>query len=91
MTAKGLVERDGPRRPYTYRAAWSQAQMQYKLLDDLLHRAFAGDPAALAETLLAAPLTDENLAAIRQALDDCDQRRADATNAPRQDGQQQYF
>ncbi|MFW6145777.1 MAG: BlaI/MecI/CopY family transcriptional regulator [Planctomycetota bacterium] len=91
MTAKGLIDREGPLRPYRYRPVWSQAQIQQKLVSDLRDRVFLGDPAALAEALLATPLTDDHLAAIRQALDARLQRRAEARNAPSEDAGPRFF
>ena len=42
MTEKGLVIKDGSRRPQIFRPAMSQEDAQTGLVDDLLQRAFGG-------------------------------------------------
>lgn len=71
MAEKGLVTRDESERSHVYAAATAAEQTQRQLLRDLLRRAFEGSPARLVMQALAAePASAEELAAIRQLLDD---------------------
>jgi predicted transcriptional regulator len=70
MTEKGLVKRDESQRSHIYSVAMAAEQTQRQLLRDLLRRAFEGSPARLVMQALAAePASAEELAAIRQLLD----------------------
>ncbi|MBS0218386.1 MAG: BlaI/MecI/CopY family transcriptional regulator [Proteobacteria bacterium] len=42
MYGKGLLNRDESQRSHVYSAAQKQGSMQTKLLDDFIHKAFAG-------------------------------------------------
>lgn len=42
MHGKGLLKRDESERSHVYSAAQPQGSLQVKLLDDLIHKAFAG-------------------------------------------------
>lgn len=47
MHGKGLLKRDETQRSHVYSAAQPQGSLQTKLLDDLIHKAFAGSGKAL--------------------------------------------
>ncbi|WP_149193119.1 BlaI/MecI/CopY family transcriptional regulator [Luteimonas suaedae] len=47
MHGKGLLKRDESQRSHVYSAAQPQGSLQTKLLDDLIHKAFAGSGKAL--------------------------------------------
>ena len=42
MHGKGLLKRDERQRSHVYAAAQPQGSLQARLLDDLIHKAFAG-------------------------------------------------
>ena len=42
MHGKGLLKRDESQRSHVYAAAQAQGSLQTRLLDDLIHKAFAG-------------------------------------------------
>jgi len=42
MHGKGLLKRDESRRSHVYSAAQAQGSLQVRLLDELIHKAFAG-------------------------------------------------
>ena len=69
MFEKGLVTREDVRRPHIYQAAIPEAQMQQRLVADLLARAFGGAARKLVAAL-AATEGDRLLQAIRQAATD---------------------
>jgi predicted transcriptional regulator len=69
MHAKGLVVRDDRWRPYVYRPAVPQEQMQQQLVADLLDRAFGGAAGALAAALMATGLSDDDRGVIGRLLD----------------------
>lgn len=70
MTEKGLVDRDETVRPQIYRARHSRAQMQRRLLTDLLHRAFDGSVRELVLQALATKKSSpEELETIEKLLD----------------------
>ena len=48
MTAKGIVMRDEANRAHVYRSAFTQDEMQSKILKDLSVRLFSGSAAQLA-------------------------------------------
>ena len=70
MHGKGIVERDDSRRPHVYRPAVPQEQMQQRLAADFLARAFGGSARKLVAALTATDISDEELNAIRQLLDE---------------------
>jgi predicted transcriptional regulator len=70
MTEKGLVDRDESVRPQIYRARYSRAHTQRRLLSDLLHRAFDGSVRELVLQALATRKSrPEELEAIEKLLD----------------------
>ena len=70
MTEKGLVDRDETVRPQIYRARYTRAQTQRRLLTDLLHRAFDGSVRELVlQALATKKSTPEELEAIEKLLD----------------------
>ena len=75
MHEKGLVVRDESRRPQVYRAAVPEAQMQKRLVADLLRRAFGGSARKLVAALTAGDISDEELGEIRQLLDGLEEER----------------
>ncbi len=71
MTEKGLCARDESRRSHVYRALAGEDETQRQLLGDLLDRAFEGSSKKLVMQALAAqPASKEELAEIRQLLDE---------------------
>ncbi|MEO1227820.1 MAG: BlaI/MecI/CopY family transcriptional regulator [Myxococcota bacterium] len=73
MHKKGLVKRDESQRSHIYRAARPAAQVQRRLVSDLINRAFAGSAAELAVRALSArPVPKEELARVRAFLDQID-------------------
>jgi predicted transcriptional regulator len=76
MTDKGLVERDEGQRSHLYRPRVSAAHTQRALVRDLLDRAFAGAADQLVMRVLSAKkVSPEELARIRQLLDDLERDR----------------
>ena len=70
MTEKGLVDRDESVRPQIYRARYSRAQTQRRLLTDLLHRAFDGSVRELVlQALATRKSSPAELEAIEKLLD----------------------
>lgn len=77
MAAKGLVDRDEARRTHVYRAAAPREQTLRHLVGDLLDRAFGGSARALVlHALSARRSSPEELAEIRQLIDDAQARQA---------------
>ena len=73
MQAKGLVVRDEKDKAHVYRAKGSQRQVQSKLVGTLLEKAFRGSALSLVQHVLETkPTTPEELAAIRQMIDDAE-------------------
>lgn len=71
MTDKGLVARDQSSRTHVYRTSVTERETQGLLLRDLADRAFAGSAEKLVVRALAArTVSAEELAAIRQMLDE---------------------
>jgi predicted transcriptional regulator len=71
MTEKGLVERDESERTHVYQARLTQQQTQQQLVGDLLNKAFGGSASQLVlQALSAKPASAEELAQIRQLLDE---------------------
>ena len=75
MTEKGLVERDESERTHVYQARLTQEQTQKQLVGDLLEKAFGGSASQLVMQALAAkPAQSDELAQIRQLLDELEKR-----------------
>src|SRR5688572_1269486 len=75
MQEKGLVVRDIKERAHVYRPAQSQRQTQTKLVGTLLEKAFRGSALGLVQHVLETkPATRDELAAIRQMIDDAESR-----------------
>ena len=70
MYGKGLVTREDVRRPHVYQAANPEAEMQQRLVSDLLERAFGGAARKLVAALTATDISDEELAEIRRFLNE---------------------
>ena len=70
MYGKGLVTREDARRPHVYQPAIPEAQMQQRLVSDLLERAFGGAARKLVAALTATDISDEELADIRRFLNE---------------------
>ena len=70
MHEKGTVVRDTSTRPQVYQAAAPESEMQRKLVDDLLGRAFGGSARKLVAALVANDIPDEELEQIRRLLDE---------------------
>jgi len=71
MTEKGLVERDESERTHVYQARLTKEQTQRQLVGDLLDKAFGGSASQLVMQALAAkPASADELARIRQLLDE---------------------
>ena len=70
MAEKGLVDRDESQRAHLYTARLAAEQTQTQLVRDLLDRAFEGSATRLVlRALSSRPATPEELAEIRQLLD----------------------
>jgi predicted transcriptional regulator len=75
MMEKGLLKRTEAHRVHTYEATVPQEQTQRQLVRDLADRAFGGSPSSLVMQALAAkPASREDLAQIRQMLDEYERR-----------------
>ena len=74
MFAKGLVTRQDARRPHVYQAATPEAEMQQRLVSDLLDRAFGGAARKLVAALTATHISAEELADIRRFLNEHGER-----------------
>jgi predicted transcriptional regulator len=70
MHEKGMVTRDESRRPQVYQASVPEGQMQQRLVCDLLERAFGGSARKLVAALTASDIPEQELAEIRQLLDE---------------------
>lgn len=71
MTEKGLVDRDEAERAHVYRTRAPQAEMERRLVGDLVDRAFGGSAERLVMRALSAKTTSpEELARIRELLDE---------------------
>ena len=76
MQGKGLVVRDEAGKAHIYRPKHSQRQMQTTLVGSLLDKAFRGSALNLVQHVLETkPATSEELAAIRQMIDDAEAKR----------------
>lgn len=75
MHDKGLVARDTSQRSHVYRTVHSRTQVQGRLVDDLVSRAFGGSATRLVMRALAEHPTDAGeLAEIRALLDRLEDR-----------------
>jgi len=75
MTDKGLVVRDETNRAHVYATSLSEQRTQRQLLGDLIDRAFGGSPTKLLmQALSTTKASAEDLSAIRQALDEMEER-----------------
>lgn len=73
MTEKGLVSRDQSQRTHIYHPKLTQTQTQRQLLDNLMQKAFGGSASQLVlQALSAKPSSPDELAQIRQLLDELD-------------------
>jgi len=70
MNEKGFVTRDESDRPQVYHATLPEDQVQQRLVADLLYRAFGGSAHKLVAALTATDISDEELAQVRQLLDE---------------------
>ena len=70
MYGKGLVTREDAHRPHVYQVATPEAEMQQRLVSDLLERAFGGAARKLVAALTATNISDEELADIRRFLNE---------------------
>ena len=74
MAEKGLVARDESRRSHVYSPRTAEGQMQDRLLDDLVDKAFRGSAARLAlRALSRRRASAQELAQIRALLDELDE------------------
>ena len=74
MAEKGLVRRDERQRAHVYAARLAEGETQRQLVGDLLARAFGGSASKLVMHALASQrASDEELAQIRQLLDEFEQ------------------
>jgi BlaI family penicillinase repressor len=70
MAGKGLLHRDESQRSHVYAPAIAQADVQGRLVDELIDRAFAGSASALVVRALGQrAASEEELAEIRALLD----------------------
>lgn len=77
MAEKGLVERDEAQRAHVYRAKLAREHTQRQLVGDLLERAFGGSATGMMLQLLSSRgATPEEIAALRQLLDEYEGRQA---------------
>ena len=75
MQEKGLVERDVAGKAHIYRPKHSQRQTQTKIVGTMLEKAFRGSALSLVQHVLETkPVTSDELAAIRQMIDDAEAR-----------------
>jgi predicted transcriptional regulator len=71
MHGKGLLKRDESQRSHVYAAAQAQGSLQTRLLDDLIHKAFAGSGKDLVLTALrSGRVSDEERAEIQRFLEE---------------------
>jgi predicted transcriptional regulator len=76
MAEKGLVTRDETRKTHVYEAALAQKEAQRWFVGDLLDRVFNGSAHRLVlQALSAKKATPDELAEIRQLLDDMEKGR----------------
>jgi predicted transcriptional regulator len=68
MHGKGLLSRDERQRSHVYAAAVPKDSLQTNLLQDLIHKAFAGSGKALVMAALRGHVTDEERDEIQRFL-----------------------
>lgn len=79
MAEKGLVTRDATQRSHIYSAVSEAETTQRQLVSDLLQRAFGGSPTKLVmQALSETRATADELAEIRQLLDELESRQQNA-------------
>ena len=77
MTDKGLVTRDESQRAHVYSPREGEQKTQRQLITNLIDRAFGGSPAKLVmQALSASRASAEELVAIRQLLDEMEEKKA---------------
>jgi predicted transcriptional regulator len=81
MHGKGLLSRDEAQRSHVYAAAVPQDSLQTNLLQDLIHKAFAGSGKALVMAALRTHVSDEERAEIQRYLQEPTEADAAADNA----------
>ena len=70
MNDKGFVARDTSQRSHVYTPTWSQSQVQGRLVNDLVDKAFGGNTGRLVlRALEASPADPSEIAEIRALLD----------------------
>ena len=69
MHGKGLLRRDESQRSHVYSAAQPRGPLQTRLLDDLIHKAFAGSGKDLVLAALRSHVTEDERAEIRRFLE----------------------
>lgn len=75
MTEKGLIERDETNRAHVYQAKLEREATQRTFARDLLQRVFGGSASQLVLRVLESkPSNAEELAAIRQLIDEAEKR-----------------
>ena len=75
MHDTGFVHRDTSQRSHVYTPVFSQAQVQGRLVSDMVDKAFGGSAGRLVlRALTDAPADPEELAAIRALLDELEGR-----------------
>jgi BlaI family penicillinase repressor len=67
---KGLVERDESERTHVNQARFTEEQTQQRFVSDLLEKAFGGSAQMVMRVLAARPASADELAQIRQLLDE---------------------
>ena len=71
MHGKGLLERNESERSHVYSAAQARDSLQTRLLDDLIHKAFAGSGGELVLAALRSDrVSEEERAEIRRFLEE---------------------
>ena len=70
MHGKGLLTRDESERSHVYAAAHAQDALQTNLLNDLIHKAFAGSGKDLVLAALSGHVTDKERNEIKRLLDE---------------------
>jgi predicted transcriptional regulator len=82
MHGKGLLTRDESQRSHVYAAAVAKDSLQTNLLQDLIHKAFAGSGKALVMAALRGHVTDEERVEIQRFLQQaqCIEKAEDRNN-----------
>lgn len=79
METKGVVAHRVDGRQFVYRPTVSEAEVRRSMVDELLERVFAGDPAALVSHLIAEHRVEpDELEHVRQIIAAADDREEDA-------------